>query len=103
MEKYHATVPAAALGNYQPQRYSFASFEGFLDAKLLVEILKRMGDNPARSRLRQTVEGMKNFDLGIDVPISFAPDKHQALEKIYYTTALAGKVVPLTSWQQWKK
>jgi ABC-type branched-subunit amino acid transport system substrate-binding protein len=103
MEKYRPTAPAAALGNYQPLRYSFASFEGFLDAKLLVEILKRMGDNPARSRLRQTVEGIKNFDLGIDVPISFAPDKHEALEKIYYTTLRAGKVVPLTSWQQWKK
>lgn len=103
MEKYHPTAPAAALGNYQPLRYSFASFEGFLDAKLLVEIFKRMGDNPARSSLRQTVEGIKNFDLGIDVPISFAPDKHQGLEKIYYTTPREGKVVPLTSWQQWKK
>jgi hypothetical protein len=49
------------------------------------------------------VEGIKNFDLGIDVPISFAPDKHEALEKIYYATPRAGKVVPFTSWQQWKK
>lgn len=103
MEKYHPTAPAAELGNYQPPHYSFGSFEGFLDAKLLVEIFKRMGDNPARSRLRQTVEGIKNFDLGIDVPISFAPDKHEALEKIYYATPRAGKVVPFTSWQQWKK
>ena len=103
MEKYHATAPAAALGNYQPQRYSFASFEGFLDAKLLVEIFKRMGDNPARSRLRQTVEGIKNFDLGIDVPISFAPDKHEALEKIYYTTLQGDRFVPLPDWKRWEK
>ena len=103
MEKYHPRAPAAALGNYQAQRYSFASFEGFLDAKLLVEIFKRMGDNPARSRLRQTVEGIKNFDLGIDVPISFAPDKHEALEKIYYTTLQEDRFVPLPDWKRWEK
>ena len=103
MEKYHPTAPAAALANYQPLRYSFASFEGLLDAKLLVEIFKRMGENPARSRLRQTVEGIKNFDLGIDVPISFAPDKHEALEKIYYTTLQGDRFVPLLDWKRWEK
>jgi len=49
------------------------------------------------------VEGIKNFDLGIDVPISFAPDKHEALEKIYYTTLQGDRFVPLPDWKRWEK
>jgi hypothetical protein len=62
-----------------------------------------MGDKPVRTKLRQTVESIKNLDLGIDAPISFGPDKHQGLERVYYTTLQGGEIVPLTSWQQWKK
>jgi branched-chain amino acid transport system substrate-binding protein len=103
MEKYRPTAPSVADKNYRPQRHSFVGFEGFLNAKLLIEILRRMGNKPVRTKLRQTVESIRNFDLGIDAPISFGPDKHQGSQRIYYTTLQGGEIVPLTSWQQWKK
>jgi branched-chain amino acid transport system substrate-binding protein len=103
MEKYRPVAPSVAVKNYRSHPHSFIGFEGFLNAKLLVEILRRMGDKPVRTKLRQTVESIKNLDLGIDAPISFGPDKHQGLERVYYTTLQGGEIVPLTSWQQWKK
>jgi branched-chain amino acid transport system substrate-binding protein len=103
MEKYRPMAPSVAAKNYRPQPHSFVGFEGFLNAKLLVEILRRMGDRPVRTKLRQTIENFKNFDLGIDALISFGPDKHQGSERVYYTTLRGGEIVPLTGWQQWKK
>lgn len=35
--------------DYKPLPYSFVSFEGFLNAKLLVEILRKMGETPEMS------------------------------------------------------
>ena len=84
---------------YQPFPFSFASLEGFLNAKLMVEILRRLGDNPSREKLEQTVFGMQDFDLGIGEPVCFSPDRRQGLLRVYYTAVKDGRFVPLTDWQ----
>lgn len=88
---------------YTPFAYSFVSFEGFLNAKLLVEILDRMGAQARRNHIKEVVEGIRDLDLGIGAPISFGPHKHQGLDKVYYTTLRDGQFVPLTSWERWQK
>jgi ABC-type branched-subunit amino acid transport system substrate-binding protein len=102
MDKYDPMAPhELAETEYEPLRYSFVSFEGFLNAKLLVEILKQMGDNPERERIGETVERMKNLDLGIDMPVSFGSRRHQGLYTVFYTTVENNRFVPLTDWQEW--
>jgi branched-chain amino acid transport system substrate-binding protein len=59
---------------YAPLPYDFISFEGYLNAKLFVAILQRMGANPRRADLAATVLAMDNFDLGIRQPLSFGGD-----------------------------
>ena len=60
MDKYNTSPPLQLFEEgYRPLRYSFVSFEGFLNAKLLVEILRKMGKNPERSDIKDTVEGIK--------------------------------------------
>ena len=51
MEK-HQPGPPQGFGadGYKMLPYSFVSLEGFLNAKLLVEVLKRMGPSPQRSK-----------------------------------------------------
>jgi ABC-type branched-subunit amino acid transport system substrate-binding protein len=88
---------------YAPLEYNFVSFEGFLNAKVLVEILKRFEQLPEKHRLKHVVEGIARLDIGIDTPVSFGPGKHQGLDKIYYTTVRNGRVVPVTSWEAWKR
>jgi branched-chain amino acid transport system substrate-binding protein len=99
MDRYSPMPPKnLAGGDYQALNYSFVSFEGFLNAKLLVEILSRMDENPRRSEIQSVVEAIENFDLGIDVPISFDVGKHQGLDRIYYTTVRDRKFIPLPDW-----
>lgn len=85
---------------YEPFPFSFASLEGFLNAKLMVEILRRLGDNVAREKLEQTVFSMQDYDIGIGEPVSFSPDRRQGLLGVYYTVVDDGRFVPLTNWQE---
>ena len=104
MDKFSPTAPPGITEEgYKPLRYSFVGFEGFLNAKLLVEILKRMGRNPEKSRIKELVERMKNLDIGIDAKVSFAPRKHQGLNSVYYTTFEKGRFVPIRDWDRWRK
>jgi len=103
MDEYGAKVPHPGPSDYQPLRHSFVSLEGFLNAKLLVQILSSLGPTPAKKRINETVEGIRNYDLGIGNLIYFGPDKHQGLDRVYYTTLEGDKFVPLASWEQWTK
>jgi hypothetical protein len=59
---------------YAPLPYGFVSLEGYLNAKLFVMILQRMGADPRRADLAATVLAMGKFDLGIGQPLSFGGD-----------------------------
>ncbi len=100
MDKYNPILPVGVWDEtYKPVKYSFVSFEGFLNAKMLVEIFSRMGDNIDKTRLKNVIEGIKDFDIGIDTPISFNHQKHDGLDKVYYTTVKQNRFVPLETWE----
>jgi branched-chain amino acid transport system substrate-binding protein len=104
MDKYHPQPPAELLDEpYRAPPYSSISFEGFLNAKVLVNMLERMGKSPRRDRIQPTVESMQDLDLGIDVPVTFRVDKHQGLDKVYCTVASEGRFIPLSDegWKRW--
>jgi ABC-type branched-subunit amino acid transport system substrate-binding protein len=104
MDKYNPSAPKDLTEEgYKPLRYSFVSFEGFLNAKLLAEILKRMGKNSDKSHVKEVVENIRNLDLGIDAKVSFGPEKHQGLNRVYYTTFENGRFVPIRDWNRWRK
>jgi ABC-type branched-subunit amino acid transport system substrate-binding protein len=98
-----APPPDLADATYQPLPVGFVSLEGFLDAKVLVEVLRRMGPELERTRLRATVESVRDLDLGIGVPVSFGPGKRQGLDQVYYTTVEDGRFVPVRDWKRWAK
>jgi ABC-type branched-subunit amino acid transport system substrate-binding protein len=104
MDEYGAKVPPPwGAPDYRPLNYSFVSFEGFLNATLLVKILSDLGPVPTKSRIKETVEHLRQFDLGIGEPISFGPKQHQGSDRVYYTTLDHGRFVPVANWDQWKK
>jgi ABC-type branched-subunit amino acid transport system substrate-binding protein len=103
MDRYQPRPPAElATDPYEPLGYSFVSLEGFLDARLLVEVLRRMGPRLERKRLPEVVESVRDFDLGIDHPVSFGPGKHQGSEEVYYTVVRDGRFVRLDDWERWR-
>src|SRR5262249_19322218 len=75
----HTPAPPEPLRdpNYVAQKYSFISLEGFVNAKVIVEALRRAGPNPTRATLRAALESLRSFDLGIGAPLDFGPQRHQ--------------------------
>jgi ABC-type branched-subunit amino acid transport system substrate-binding protein len=78
-----------------PPAYSFVGFEGFLNAKLLVHILSGMGSAPDALQLRDRVEQIQNYDLGIAAPVTFSRERNQGLNAVYFTRVENGRFVPL--------
>jgi branched-chain amino acid transport system substrate-binding protein len=104
MDRHNPVTPAGlADADYRPLRYSFVSLEGFLNAKLLVEVLRRMGPQPVRAKIAETVAGIDGFELGMGRPISFTAQRNQGSDAIYYTTVEDGRFVPIRDWKGWSK
>lgn len=55
---------------------SFSSLEGYVNAKVLVEGLRRAGAKPTRESLAAALEGMRGFDLG-GMTVTYGPDRHE--------------------------
>ncbi|NIP37685.1 MAG: ABC transporter substrate-binding protein [Candidatus Dadabacteria bacterium] len=78
---------------------SFVGLEGFLNAKLLIHILSVMDGNVERKYLKEKTESIKNFDIGLPDEISLSPDKHQALDTVYYNTVKDSMWIPADNWE----
>jgi ABC-type branched-subunit amino acid transport system substrate-binding protein len=96
LDRYSPQVPEELRDPaYKPARFSFGSLEGYLNARVLVEALRRLGGEVTGSRFREAMEGMGEYDLGLDVPVSFGPGDHQGLPRVYFTTVVGGEWAPL--------
>jgi ABC-type branched-subunit amino acid transport system substrate-binding protein len=96
-----ATVPSDA--GYAPRRYSFVSFEGFLNGILLGELVDRMGDAPSPARIPEVMESIRDLDLGIGVDVRFGPGRHQGLDQVYMTTVEDGHFRAIENWERWRR
>ena len=75
-----------ALTKYFPgEAPDYASLEGFVAANILIDGLKRTGQQIDTERLVDALESTRNLDLGLGVPLSFARADHQASHKIWGT------------------
>jgi ABC-type branched-subunit amino acid transport system substrate-binding protein len=99
MDRYNPTLPPALRDDrYVPQRYSFISLEGYVNARVIVEAVRRAGPNPTRAGLRMALESLRSFDLGIGAALSFGPERHQGLDSVYFTRVDGERWVPITDW-----
>lgn len=87
----------ARLKTYFPEDLpNFVSLEGYVNAKVLVEGLRRAGPTLDRERFIDAIESIQGFDLGIANALSFSPADHQGLEQVYFTLFENGRFVWLT-------
>lgn len=89
---------ASADDEYKTFDRSFVSLEGFLNAKLMTEILTRIGPEPTRDGIEEAVFSIQDLDLGIGESVSFNEDRRQGLDRVYYTVVEEGSFVPLRDW-----
>jgi ABC-type branched-subunit amino acid transport system substrate-binding protein len=74
----------------------YVSFEGYLSAKLLVEALRRSVPQLDTEKVVEALESLRDYDMGLGVPVSFSRTEHQALHKVWGTQLDAnGKYQPI--------
>jgi len=101
MENFKGT-PLIANEEYHPRKFSYVSFEGFLNGMLLTEIIRRMGNTLHRRELPATIRSIHQFDMGIGEPVDFS-DSHQGLHKVYFTTVIDNQLTPIIEWERWRQ
>jgi len=88
---------ARLLARYYPNDTpNFVGFEGFINAKILVEGLRRSGRNITRERFIDATESMERYFVGIGAKVNFGPNDHQGLDQVYFTKIREGKLVLVT-------
>ena len=84
--QYYSDMKAAGYNEFD-----YTDLEGYIDAAVLVEILKKVGKNLTRESFAKAAEGL-NINIG-GLNFAYAPKNHQALNKVYMTRISGGKAV----------
>jgi len=79
---------------------SFVGLEGFLNAIIMVEGLKRAGPNLTRETLVDGIEAIRNYDLGSGMSITYGKKDRQGLDEVYFTRLVEDYFVPFTDWNE---
>lgn len=92
-----------AMKTYYPAEHlSFVSLEGFVDAMVLVEGLRRAGASPTREKLISALESIDNKDIGLGpkLTLRYSPTRHKAFDQIYTTVVHDGKAEIVDDWKR---
>jgi branched-chain amino acid transport system substrate-binding protein len=75
-----------ALAAYFPgEAPDYVSLEGYLSANVLIEALRRTGQQLDTERLVAGLESLRDLDLGIGTLVNFGRSEHQGLHKVWGT------------------
>jgi len=89
------------LAKYFPgAQPGFVSLEGFVDAMLTVEGLKRAGKDLTREGLIRSIESIHQMDLGLgpQLKLDYSSRDHAGLHAVIPTVIRGGRAVPFTDW-----
>ena len=90
-----------ALAKYFPsEEPNFVSLEGFVDAMVMVEGLKRAGKDLTREGLIRAIESIHDHDLGLgpQLKLNYSAKEHKGFDHVIPTVIRGGRAVPFTDW-----
>lgn len=89
---------------YPAEQPSFVSLEGFVDAMILVEGLKRAGKDLTREKLISSLESITSKDMGLGpkLTVKYSPTRHKAFDQIYTTVVRDGRAEIVDNWKTLK-
>ena len=79
---------------------NFVSLEGFVDAMVLVEGLKKAGKDLTREGLIRGIESIHDLDLGLgpQLKLNYSAKEHKGFDHVLPTVVRGGRAVPFTDW-----
>ncbi|MBN2140323.1 MAG: ABC transporter substrate-binding protein [Desulfovibrionaceae bacterium] len=87
---------------FPEDRPNFVGLEGYINARILVEGLRRAGRNLTRERFVSALESIHDVKVGPDTVISFSPTDHQGMERVFFTRLVNGRFVLIKDWSSIK-
>ena len=90
-----------SLQKYMPNaRPNFVSLEGFVDAMVMVEGLKKAGKDLTREGLMRAIESLHDLDVGLgpQLRLDYSAKDHKGFDHVIPTVVRGGKAVPFTDW-----
>jgi hypothetical protein len=75
-----------ALTRYHPdQQPHFVSLEGYVVGSLFAEALRRAGRDVDTEKLVDTLEGIRDYEMGIGTTITYGMAEHQGSHRVWGT------------------
>ncbi|RPJ77315.1 MAG: hypothetical protein EHM15_00495 [Desulfobacteraceae bacterium] len=91
------------LKRYYPQdEPNFVGFEGFINARVLVEGLQRAGAELTREGFIDAIESIQDLSLSPDITIAFSANDHQGLDRVHFTRLENGQFTLIKDWAEIK-
>ena len=76
----------SALAKYFPgEAPDYVSLEGYVAANVLIAALNRNGPQLDTERLVETLENLRDLNIGLGTPITFSESEHQGMHKVWGT------------------
>ena len=89
------------LSKYYPSAQpNFVSLEGFVDAMVLVEGMKKAGKELTREGLVRGIESLHELDMGLGakLKLNYSSKEHKGFDSVIPTVIRGGRAVPFTDW-----
>ncbi len=91
------------LKRYYPQdQPNFVGFEGFINARVLVEGLQRAGAELTREGFIDAIESIHDLSLSPDITIAFSANDNQGLDRVHFTRLENGQFSLIKDWAEIK-
>jgi ABC-type branched-subunit amino acid transport system substrate-binding protein len=87
------------LAKYYPEdKPNFVGLEGYINARVLVEGLRRAGPELTRKGFVEAIESLRDYRIGPGLSVSFSESDHQGMDRVYFTWLHDGRFELLDDW-----
>ncbi|MFW5497882.1 MULTISPECIES: ABC transporter substrate-binding protein [unclassified Maridesulfovibrio] len=92
------------LKRYYPEdTANLVGLEGFFNARILVEGLRRSGRDLDREVFIKAIESMDNYEIAPGITVSYGQHDHQGMDKVYFTRFKNGRFELIRNWAELKQ
>ncbi|MGB9402329.1 MAG: ABC transporter substrate-binding protein [Candidatus Acidiferrales bacterium] len=80
---------------------AFVSLEGFVDAMVVTEGLRRAGKDLTREKFISGIESIHDQDMGLGPKflLNYGPKRHRGFDSVYATIIRGGRAVTIADWK----
>lgn len=90
-----ATAFRAALREFDAKvKPTFGSFEGYIVGRIFLRALNNIRGKPTRKSVIKALDGLGEFDIGLNASLELNEQDHQACHGVWPTVIRDGKLVP---------